>query len=703
MIRGTLPQLANIGLPLAIELRSEALAKSNRPHHLLDRAGLKVRASVGSRKIVAQAHPTELDTLSERVLNRETSPRSRREISAIESLSLWDPITDAMGVGDAAESVTLLREFERADRPIVLELFPWLAPETRVEHDSTLAQYLAQIGFSIEYVSKTGRLALYTRADRISVEGLRRLAGIRSIYAAPQYAAAYPDSDIISVGIPEIGAPEPQSPLVGVLDSGIDSDLLGTWLAGADRYVIPRDEDRNHGTFVAGLIANSRSLNGDDSRFPSDRCRVFDAQIMPRGQLWEHELMNRIEEAVEKHGDSIKVWNCSFGTTQDRAPGSYSPFAAFMDELANHKGILFVQAAGNYPTNPPRTWPPVGTHQDALRSPGEAVNSVTVGALNHVAGAVTGVGHPASYSRRGPGLDGVVKPDVCHYSGDVDVTGDYSHTGVLSYAAGGGIRRGVGTSYATPIVSATAASVAESLSAPEMRQFSSPLLTRALLVHAARQRSPSSDAHRSYYGNGVPPSASEVLSDPFETFTTMYLVKFTSAGEWMKRNFPIPSCLRVNGILRGEVFVTVAQDAILDASFDRECIRTSVSSQLGPVVLHENGQPPTVDSQVPVEASSRGWEADLVDRGKWSPIRTYHKRWPRGTQSGEGEWGLKLSLLERLEALKRPVEVAVLVTFRGIDPNLPVRADGARALQSAGHATQEVTATARLRIQGPTS
>src|SRR5690606_25378641 len=129
-------------------------------------------------------------------------------------------------------------------------------------------------------------------------------------------------------------------------------------------------------------------------------------------------------------------------------------------------------------------------------------------------GAVTGVGQPASYSRKGPGLDGVVKPDVCHYSGDVDTNGSPKQTGIQSLDVDGSIARSVGTSYSTPVVAATAASVIGSFSSADVRGFSDPLLARALLVHASRQglkRIP--DTHRHYYGNGVPPSSPTILSD----------------------------------------------------------------------------------------------------------------------------------------------------------------------------------------------
>jgi subtilisin family serine protease len=53
-------------------------------------------------------------------------------------------------------------------------------------------------------------------------------------------------------------------PLVGVIDSGTDPNnmLLRPWVAIRDEDDVPAvDQDNNHGSFVAGLIANGRTLN----------------------------------------------------------------------------------------------------------------------------------------------------------------------------------------------------------------------------------------------------------------------------------------------------------------------------------------------------------------------------------------------------------------------------------------------------------
>jgi len=690
-------ELSALGVPLTIELRDQALAKSNRPYPLLERAGVEVRASVRRGKLVAPVHDNEVRDLARRIA-QEDSPKALYQISAIASFSLWDPVEDAIEIPGAGAPIDKLRAAQASGTPVVIELFPWLAHQLH-RGESAIVHYLAQAGLRVEHTSLSGRPALYASVEDPSIDVLRNLVGIRALHESPRYMADQPsesDGESPTFAFPAV---TDDPPVVGVLDSGVEAAALGAWLVGADRYVIPRDEDRAHGTFVGGLIADARGLNDGDARLPDDHCRVFDAQVLPAGGVWEYELMNRIEEAVGQRAGSIKVWNCSFSMHGPCPAGGYSKFAAFMDEVARDHDVVFVQAAGNYEGVPARTWPASGHHDDGISSPAEAVDSITVGALTHLEGAITKVGEPASYSRRGPGLDHVIKPDVSHFAGDADVAGSTVATGIQSLAVDGSLRRSVGTSYSTPIVSATTAAVLDSIASADAGAVRSSVLSRALIVHAAKRRSPTiADEDRHYFGHGVPPSAAEVLGDEPSSFTTMYAVEFASSGEWVKRNFPVPACLVNNGVLTGEVLMTVCHDAVIDPNFDGECIRTSVDAQLGPVSFGKRGLP-TVSSKVPVESTRRGWETDLIERGKWNPLRTHHKVWTRGTALG-GEWGLKLSLLERMERIARPVQVVVVVTFAGLDPSLPVRADGVRALRASGHATQEVASSARLRVRG---
>lgn len=83
----------------------------------------------------------------------------------------------------------------------------------------------------------------------------------------------------------------------------------------------------------------------------------------------------------------------------------FSDFAMTLDQLSDKYQVLFVVAAGNYTDLPRREWQKLSTLADRISSPGESVRALTVGSISHIdaAGALSAVGHPAPYSRCGPG------------------------------------------------------------------------------------------------------------------------------------------------------------------------------------------------------------------------------------------------------------------------------------------------------------
>ena len=685
-------------MPVAVHLREEAFAKTKRPYRLLDLWGADVAGGAGLGVLVTRTSMSALESMRSGFLQRDTD-KDLWEISTIERVHAWRPLVEAVGANEESAGRARLDRIARESEYLSLELFPWLSAEFPIEPGMSFAEFLHLVGLDVVAESQVkGRPSLYLRpSGDFAGVSLQNVLGIRAVYPTPRYettSVAY----VGGAGNPPLPSPAADLPVVGVLDSGT-APCVSRWIAGRATYDPPHEQDARHGTFVAGLVAASRHLNASDQKFPPDAALTFDAQVLPAGPIAQHELEARIGEVVEDNSDAVVVWNCSFAALQPHAQGTYSSFAAFLDELSERLNVVFVQAAGNYTGAPTRGWPPQVGLADGLASPAEAVRSVTVGSLAHLDGSCVPTGSPASYSRRGPGVAGLLKPDVCFWSGDVDGRGGRNATGVASIDPAGQRVRDVGTSFATPIVAAISGNLMASISAPDLSACDRPTLVKALLTHSARMGPLQiDDEHRVYYGHGVPADATATLSDSEDSFTTLYRLTFTTAGEWIKGSVAIPACLISKGKLRAEVFMTVSHSAIVDPAFDDECVRTSVQASLGPQSVGKRGRL-NVKGMVPPEDALQGWETEQIEGGKWSPVRSHRNWWPRGTEVRE-PWGIKVSLLERRESIGRPVDVVVLVTFRGLEPDLPVRSDGVRALVANSHATQDVVARTRLRVGG---
>ena len=705
LINGLLVQLDQVAarLPLAsregsrpaamvVRLREGAWAKSNRPNELFSRAEIPVAAVEGVGELILPVTAQKLDTLKG-LLNRPLGKKAKFHISTIEEFAAWAPEDVLSFFGASGVRGGISRAISQGQR-FRVELFPWAeaqASQLVLSEDAPVIE------------SGSARFGYISAQSADDVLALAREPEVRRIVVEPKYAV--PTELGVQAYIPlggtspvSLDSPSEELPVVGVLDTGISSPALDPFVVAREVYELPPEADYLHGTFVGGLAAASRLLNGGDGRFPAERARLLDAVVLPSSPIPEGDLLVRLQDAVARHPE-VKVWNCSFASSAPNHPLAFGPFAAELDRISDQAGVLFVVAAGNYSPRvlPIRQWPAGGAHypEDGLASPGESVRALTVGALALTNCAVP-ADCPAPYSRRGPGPAFFVKPDVVHYGGGLDLEGEIMG-GVRSLIPGDSYVESVGTSFSTPIVSCIAANAWKYLESSG--SSANPTLVKALVVHSAALSSPPRSAPETYYfGHGVPTSAAEALFCDESVFTTLHEVELQQGVDWQKLDFPIPGCLRTPaGAVRAEFVITLCYASPCDISFGDEYIQHDVEVSFGtydpdPERPGHRKHIGKVPLDRPVGLNTR--EKQLLEDGlKYSTTKVYRARFPRGC-SGE-QWRLKLSLTRRLELGENVTQPAyVLVSIRGLEPGLPVYVDGLRAIPNSWQVSQLVRANA---------
>jgi hypothetical protein len=690
------------GTPVAIRVRDEALAKSNRPYKFLADADLMPVAGGSRGEMISRATPDNTSALADLISTR-TSKRDTFAISTFESFRVFDPVLDAAVSPEFTSAQTLLDAAREHSTPLRVELFPWLSVRSLWQDGQTLAQYLELVGLPVMSIagSRT-RTALYLEVtDEATVQSLQTLIGIRSAVLAPAYGAPAPvgpQSFRVVAGPGEVRVPDPVDvdAVVGVLDSGIEPGVLDPWVQRRWAYEIPPDSDTTHGTFVGGLVVASRYLNGDSEDFPNDPALLFDAQVLPAGTVSEDVLIDRITEVLNQSGPTgPRIWNCSFNNGEHMDPITYGTLSQELDLLSDTHGVLFVQSAGNYP-GLRRTWPPDGSpgKEDGLAVPAEAVRSLTVGSLSHL-GGLTPRGAVASYSRRGPSFGGQQKPEVTYWSGDFDEVEQLSGCGVQSVGPGDFKLEMVGTSFATPVVSSIAANIWSDLLVGGAVKRISPELVKGLVVHSATVANLAiPDEHRPYYGAGRPHGESLILFDRPNTFTSIHEVELSTGVNWEKRPFPLPECLiDAAGKMKATVALTVSYAPVIDPAFGDECTRTCVESSFGHYTTKKGKEKFTGKM-----GDSQSWERDLIDRGKWSPIKTYRKKW--SGINAFGDWALKLRLTARDSTIEPLTQrVFVIITLESPNESLPVHNDGLAAVAALRYPSALAIDVGQLRVR----
>lgn len=327
-------------------------------------------------------------------------------------------------------------------------------------------------------------------------------------------------------------APGPDAPTVCVIDSGVQEGhiLLHPAIVPGTSYcfvpgkattdVADQVQPGGHGTRIAGAVLYGETVpkaGAPDLPFWIENARVLDEQNEMPENLFPPEAIRLAVQRFHQGPRETRIFNHSINASSYCRVRYMSSWAAEIDALSAEYDILVVQSAGNLAIAGPLPSPGVKDHLHAGRpypsyllenacrvaNPGQSLQALTVGSVAYGSFAngnwqtfATEPAHPSAFSRSGPGIWDVIKPEVVEYGGDdlhtnnlpIDVQAggpipDACPELVRStmYPPGPAIDRDdTGTSFAAPKVSRIAAQLQGILPTEPA------LLYRALIVQSAR-------------------------------------------------------------------------------------------------------------------------------------------------------------------------------------------------------------------------
>jgi len=448
---------------------------------------------------------------------------------------------------------------------------------------------------------------------------------------------------------------------VAVCDSGIasSSPFLASAVIRTLVHLPPgaTAPELEHGTFVA-----SRVLYGDGLEegirlgrlVPA--CRLVDIQLLgkfPDGTdapVTEAHLAQALDTALPQLPSTVRVINASFGTNRPIVDGQYSEVANVLDHHARGRDLVVVTTAGNIRDRALiRRYPSDLTHDSwRIDSPGEAALALTVGSIAHFVhpDAVVGTARSHSpFSRRGPGPDGGLKPELVAHGGnflrtDPPITNRIGTLGL--HADGYQVACDVGTSFAAPLVSRDAALI--------MAHYENATanLTRALLCHFARPAlCPAVGIENIHLvGFGEPDLGACLSPGPhsaaFLHWGTMTPDTFRYIPFFVPASFVSGSAA---GTLR--VRATIAINPVVNAQSPLEYVQARVSLALRK--RQELGFRELNLSDASVETS------------KWATIKRIEKTFRRGYTSGQWELRMRVWTRDLPEDYTQPYAVVIEV------------------------------------------
>jgi hypothetical protein len=479
------------------------------------------------------------------------------------------------------------------------------------------------------------------------------------------------------------------------------------YIVARQKYVNENYQNPNHATFIASTIQYGNKLNGIIASSPK-RFKFVDIIAIPNSNpkfgptdtVGEEELMEIMEEVMKKYSSKVKIWNLSLGIESKICTGSMSDLGVFLDYIQDTYQVQIFVSSGNLNSIPLREWPAQSDmgERDRIISPADSVRAITVGslALYDAENSIVKANEPSPFSRRGPGANYIVKPDVVDYGGNLTKDFCIDGLGIKGLDTKGNVIEGNGTSYSNPRVVQKFASVYDEMVEKNL------LLAKAMIIHSARMQSrellEQNQDNIKYYGFGMPAvNVQDILQCSEDDVTLVFRQKVPQGSHLEMFNFPYPNSLIRNGKCYGEIGMTLAYNPILDDRYGREYCRTNIDVSFGTYKYNPDSGKTDFSGEVPLECSwDEKFEKARVENGfKWSPIKSYYRKISRGIQLGDG-WKIRIDMNPRNGLNVLAQEFVLILTIK--DPaGHDIYSEVINGLRARGYATSNLETRQQIR------
>jgi hypothetical protein len=417
------------------------------------RVGLTILSVEGDKSVILFADDKSLQDFRHKVEAYQSdlplgqkNPQFASLVASIESVSLLTAL-DRIGPGLQAAEIGQPQNFLAAE--IYVLDFELYRPPTQEDADVfiyRLKQVIEPLGGAI-LSTYSGHQMLIARVECSgdAVRAALELPEISIVDLPPQPDFGIDDLSEIDIKQISPGKPPPEGAVViGIIDSGVNfgHPLLSSTEAGAialnSSWSV--SDVLGHGTSVASIAAYgdiaARVVEKNfDSQFRIASARVVtDTGRFPKEQSVPDLMEQAITTLHRKYG--CRIFNISLGNTKRvYKGGKLDPWAATLDGLARDLDVLIIVSAGNredlgrsYRDGIVAAYPQyLLTEESRIVDPATAAIVLSVGAMAHgnglessdeeLAGVrpICGADEPSPFTRTGPGIRGMIKPDLVDF------------------------------------------------------------------------------------------------------------------------------------------------------------------------------------------------------------------------------------------------------------------------------------------------
>lgn len=689
-----------------VTVKPEAIAKSHKPVDLCRYCPI-----VGSEDLDEIYIKVTKKGIHETIKLIESSSSKRLDANLTAILNI-EPVSADFKISSSLHELADKEEFQQIKNKIKIKLFDFNNEFDNAQIRSHFNKQLETIGLNEKYeiLSFNTDLELIKLqvASYEDVLAIANINGVKSVDFFQEYTAPITEAISTDLECHLDNESDESEVIIGIIDSGIaDNHLLAPFIYAREEFVATPYQNRSHGTFIASTILYGNELNGITG-VNSKGYRFLDVVAIPNSDesfgptdsISEDELMEIIENTVRKYSDNVKVWNLSLGIESQVCRGSMSDLGVFLDYIQDKFEVQIFVSSGNVNQLPLREWPADFSmgERDRIIAPADSVRAITVGsvALFDSDTSIVKSTEPSPFSRRGPGANYIVKPDLVDYGGNLDIYYNINGLGMKGLDIAGNVIEGNGTSYSNPRVLKKFADVYDEMVEKDL------FLAKGLLIHSARMGSRDSldqnPDNIKYYGFGIPANnVSEILKCSEDEVSLVFKQQIFPGTHLELYDFPYPDCLVNDGKCVGEIGMTLIYKPLLDQRYGREYCRTNIDVSFGTYKYLPNGK---VDfkGKVPLECTwDERYEKSRVENGfKWSPIKSYYREIKTGIDYRDG-WKLRIDLTNRNGVVASPQEFVLILTIKDPTGQNDVYSDVVNKLREKGYVTTNLETRQQVR------
>lgn len=299
-----------------ITVKQEAIAKSHKPNDLCRNCPIIGSEDLNEIYIKVSKKSIE-ETVS--LIQNPPSKKFRANLTAISDIQ---PITTDEKISENLVQMSMQGQFDAVKNKIKIKFFDFGDDFDNNQIMGYVMKKLSEFGFAEkhELITYGGRIK-YIKVEVNSYEDVIKIAsvnGVKSVDFFQEYSL--PLSEFVGTDLHLLLDSEysDSETRIGIIDGGISEEnpFLKPYIVAREEYVGESYRNPSHATFIASTIQYGNQLNGIAAAEPQ-RFKFVDIVAIPNGDktfgpidtIGEEDLMEIIEEVMDKYAVNTKIWN----------------------------------------------------------------------------------------------------------------------------------------------------------------------------------------------------------------------------------------------------------------------------------------------------------------------------------------------------------------------------------------------------------